>query len=212
MGDRPPKRRLHSNIKREWRSHRRRNTIQNVFQSVDTFETTDTSEEETSFHRDHESMADYYVNQCSSSCSVSSETEKEAESDFEHFGSNTNVNYDSHRDADEDDDIEDFINEIIDEDQNKSTPLYDGSPISVHDACVHLIQLSNSLNLNKKRLQILLEELRFFFPSECRLPKTVFTLFKLTDNDDHPQVSTRCVECSEILIKLDQKNVQMRVA
>ncbi|CAF3299674.1 unnamed protein product [Rotaria socialis] len=208
MGDRPPKRRLHSNVKREWRSHRRRNMIQNVFQSasiVDTFETTNTSEEETSFHRDHESMADYYVNQRSSSCSVSSETEKEEESDFEHFGSNTNVNYDSHRDADEDDDIEDFISKIINEDQNKSTPLYDGSPISVHEACVHLIQLSNSLNLNKNRLQILLKELRFFFPSECRLPKTVFTLFKLTDNDDHPQVSTHCVECSEILIKLDQK-------
>jgi len=27
-----------------------------------------------------------------------------------------------------------------------------------------------------------------FFPSDCRLPKTIFMLFKLTDNDDHAKV------------------------
>ncbi|CAF1137226.1 unnamed protein product [Rotaria sordida] len=204
MNDRAPKRRLHLNIKREWRSRRQRNKIQKVFQSVGALEATYTDEEEINLHQDEESVINNYVNQHSSSRYVSSERETEIESDFEDPIHGLNGNYDSQHGADEDIDTEYFTNQINNEDRNKTTPLYDGSPISVYDACVHLIRLTHLLNLNKNRLQMLLKELRIFFPSDCRLPKTVFMLFKLTDNNDRPQVSVRCVKCGEVLMKSDQ--------
>ncbi|CAF1526050.1 unnamed protein product [Rotaria sp. Silwood1] len=199
MSDTAPKRRLHSNVKREWRSRRQRNKIQ----KMGVLEATNT-DEEINLNQDEESVVNNYVNQHSSSRYVSSERETEIESDFEDPTHCFNGNYDSQHGADEDIDTEYFTNQINNEDRNKTTPLYDGSPISVYDACVHLIRLTHLLNLNKNRLQMLLKELRVFFPSDCRLPKTVFMLFKLTDNDDRPQVSVRCVNCGEVLMKSDQ--------
>lgn len=127
---------------------------------MDVFEKTNTDEEERNLYQDQEPMVHYYVNQHSSPHCVSSETG--TESDSEDLRNDFNENYDSHHGVDEDIDTDDFTNQISDEDRNKTTPLYDGSPISVHDACVHLIQLSHLLNLNKNRLQMLLKELLFF--------------------------------------------------
>ena len=63
------------------------------------------------------------------------------------------------------------------------TLLYHGSPISVRDAFNRLICLTNLLSLDKSKTFLLLKELRSVFPSDCRLPKTIFTLFRITNND-----------------------------
>ncbi|CAF4109249.1 unnamed protein product [Rotaria sordida] len=70
---------------------------------------------------------------------------------------------------------------------NVETSFYSGSPISVHDACDRLIRL-------------------IFFPSDCRLPKTIVTLFKMTNNNYHPEASIRCVECSQILTQSNKED------
>ena len=90
-----------------------------------------------------------------------------------------------------DTDIEDFIDQMSNENKNKRTPLYFGSPITTEDACIRVIRLANSLNLDKAKVQILLKELRAFFPPDCHLPKTTFMLFKMTDNDDCAKVCLR---------------------
>ena len=147
---------------------------------------TTTDEEEISLYQDQELVINSNMNEHSSPRCVSAETESDTES-----SNNINKKDDSSHDADEDIDIEEFINQVNTEDWNKRTPLYNGGPISIHDACVHIIRLSHLLNLNKNSLQILLKELRPFFPSDCRLPKTVFMLFKMTDNDGQPEVYLR---------------------
>ncbi|CAF4045092.1 unnamed protein product [Rotaria sordida] len=70
---------------------------------------------------------------------------------------------------------------------NVETSFYSGSPISVHDACDRLIRLN-------------------FFPSDCRLPKTIVTLFKMTNNNYHPEASIHCVECSQILTQSNEED------
>jgi len=114
---------------------------------VNVFETTNTDEKEINLYQDQEPVINYYVNQHSPPHYVSSKTK--TESDSEDPRNDFNGNYDSHHGADEGIDPEDFTNQISDEDRNKTTALYDGSPISVPDACVHLIRLSHLLNLNK---------------------------------------------------------------
>ncbi|CAF1213805.1 unnamed protein product [Rotaria sordida] len=89
---------------------------------------------------------------------------------------------------------------------NVETSFYSGSPISVHDACDRLIRLVNLLGLYKAKTSLLLKELRFFFPSDCRLPKTIVTLFKMTNNNYHPEASIRCVECSQILTQSNEED------
>jgi hypothetical protein len=84
--------------------------------------------------------------------------------------------------------IEDFMDQIDAESAIRTAPLYIGSPISVYDACQRLVRLTHLLNLDKKKTLVLLQELRNFFPADSRLPKTVFKLFKITNNDNLPQV------------------------
>jgi hypothetical protein len=84
--------------------------------------------------------------------------------------------------------IEDLIDQMEADNCNRKTPLYSGSPFSIYEACVRLINLTQSLNLDKSKTQNLLQEIRYFFPSDCRLPKTVFKLFKITNNINIPQV------------------------
>jgi hypothetical protein len=152
------------------------------------FETINTDEEEMNLYQDEEPMVNDNVNEHSTPHYVSSGTDSDSES----FENDFNGNYGDHHGTDEDIDTEYFINQISGEDQNKTTPLYTGSPISVHDdACMHLIRLSHLLNLNKNGMQMLLKEIRLFFPSDCRLPKTIMMLFKMTDNNDRPQVYLR---------------------
>ena len=74
------------------------------------------------------------------------------------------------------------------EDTNKTTPLYAGCPLSIHEACMHLIRLGYLLNLDKSGMQKLLKEILNFFPTDCRLPKTTFMLFRMTNNELRPQV------------------------
>ena len=125
--------------------------------------------------------------------SISSEIRTDSDSEF--IRNENENNHDDHSidDTDtsiEDTDtsIEDFINQMNEEDKNKTTPLYIGCPISVYEACMRLIRLGHSLNLDKKRIQRLLTEIRVFFPPDCVLPKTTFMLFKMTDNEYRPRV------------------------
>jgi hypothetical protein len=112
--------------------------------------------------------------------------------DSKSFQNEYNNYYDDHgiddTDTDTDTDIEDFINKMDEEDKNKTTPLYTGCPISLYEACTRLTRLGHLLNLDKNGMQRLLKEIRFFFPSDCLLPKTIFMLFKMTDNEFRPQV------------------------
>ncbi|CAF4388684.1 unnamed protein product, partial [Rotaria sordida] len=48
--------------------------------------------------------------------------------------------------------------------------------------------------------------LDFFFPSDCRLPKAIVTLFKMTNNNYHPEASIRYVECSQILTQSNEED------
>ncbi|CAF1368595.1 unnamed protein product [Rotaria sordida] len=82
--------------------------------------------------------------------------------------------------------IENLIDQIEADNFNRETPVYSGSLISIYEACVRLIDLTQSLNLDKSKAQNLLQEIRYFFPSDCRLPKTVFKLFKITNNINIP--------------------------
>ena len=143
---------------------------------MDVFET-NSDEEEINLHGVQEPVTDYYV---------SSETG--SNSDSEPVTNEYNVNYGDHCTDDNDTDVEDFINQINEEDTNKTTPLYAGCPLSVHEACMRLIRLGYLLNLDKSGMQKLLKEIRNFFPSDCRLPKTTFMLFRMTDNEHRPQV------------------------
>jgi hypothetical protein len=115
-------------------------------------------------------------------------TRTSTHSDSDSVKSEYNGNFGDHHFHEYDIDTENLVNQMNQKDKHKKTPLYYGSSISVYDACVRLIRLSQSLNLDKSKMQILLKELRFFLPLDCHLPKTVFMLFKMTDNDDCPQV------------------------
>ncbi|CAF4050536.1 unnamed protein product [Rotaria sordida] len=86
--------------------------------------------------------------------------------------------------------IENLIDQIEADNFNRETPVYSGSLISIYEACVRLIDLTQSLNLDKSKAQNLLQEIRYFFPSDCRLPKTV---------------SIHCVKCGAISIKSNEE-------
>ncbi len=83
--------------------------------------------------------------------------------------------------------IEDFIDHMDADNLNRKTLLYSDSPISIYDASVRLVRLTQSLNLDKTKTSTLLQEIRYFFLSDCRLPKTVFRLLKITNNDNIPE-------------------------
>ncbi|CAF2176242.1 unnamed protein product [Rotaria magnacalcarata] len=190
MSHRAPKRRLHVDIKRRWRSRKQENKINTFLDSAYHFDSTNTDEEEINLHVTQEPVIDY---------SISSEIRTDSDSEF--IRNENENNHDDHSIDDTDTSIEDFINQMNEEEKNKTTPLYIGCPISVYEACMRLIRLGHSLNLDKKGIQRLLTEIRVFSPSDCVLPKTTFMLFKMTDNEYRPQVSVRCVECGEVLLK-----------
>lgn len=73
------------------------------------------------------------------------------------------------------------------EDQNRTSPLaldigLKAQYLFTTHACVSFDYLK------KSGLQKLLKEVRPFLPSDCRLPKTIFTLFKITDNENRLKV------------------------
>ncbi len=121
---------------------------------MDVFETTSTNEE-VNFHDDQEPVINYHVQRHPPPHHISSqkETETDSDSDSESLRNELNRNYGGHHAADKDIDTEDFTNQINEEDQSRPTPLYGGSPMSVYAACMRLIRLSHSLNLNKNGLQ-----------------------------------------------------------
>jgi hypothetical protein len=85
--------------------------------------------------------------------------------------------------------LEDLIIQLESEDASKLTPFYSGGSMSVHEACVRLVRLAVSLKIDKHGMHKLLKQLRQFFPSDCRLPKTVCRLIKMTDGDNRVEVS-----------------------
>ncbi|CAF3581970.1 unnamed protein product, partial [Rotaria socialis] len=172
MSQRAPKRRLHVDIKRRWRSRKQENKINTFLDSAYHFDSTNTDEEEINLHVTQEPVIDY---------SISSEIRTDSDSEF--IRNENENNHDDDSIDDTDTSIEDFINQMNEEEKNKTTPLYIGCPISVYEACMRLIRLGHSLNLDKKGIQRLLTEIR------------------MTDNEYRPQVSVRCVECGEVLLK-----------
>ncbi|CAF5039562.1 unnamed protein product, partial [Rotaria sp. Silwood1] len=43
----------------------------------------------------------------------------------------------------------------------------------------------------------------------CPLSKTIFALFKMTNNDHRPEGFIRCMECGEILAQIHEENCSM---
>ena len=149
-------------------------------------ESTSTEEEETNSHDDKQTVVNSVSKDNLSTHSVSIDAGADSESEIPTSEFNNNFNNDE---IDEYDMlIEDFIDQLDADNNNRTTPLYSGSPISVHDACIRLIRLAHLLNLDKNKTSVLLKELRNFFPSDCLLPKTIFRLFQITNIDHRPQV------------------------
>ncbi|CAF5011492.1 unnamed protein product, partial [Rotaria magnacalcarata] len=194
-----PKRRLHLEYKRNWRRSILDKDLQQILSTSADIETTSIEEEVATHHffNDHISTSYDLTNSDTYNGSgglyeSNKYTDDESEESTEY--------------------IESFIDEINSNNNDVETPLYPGSAISIRDACDRLIHLVNLLGLDKAKTCLLLKELRSFFPLGCRLPRTIFTLFKMTNNDYRSEVSVRCVECGQVLVKYIIKCLTLRAS
>ena len=132
-------------------------------------------------------------NHSSSIHSFHVETDTNTNFETDNFNNEPTNDFEDNQFYEYDTDIENFFDQIDDENKNRATPLYRNSPISLYDVCVKLIGLASMLNLDKKKSSILLKELQQFFPDDSRLPKTIFMLLKITNNNQRPQVRLQCI-------------------
>ena len=107
----------------------------------------------------------------------------------ESFGPSPNDDHDNAEIGERHENLEDLIIQLESEDSSKLTLFYEGGSMSVHEACVRLVRLAVSLKIDKRGMHKLLKQLRQFFPSDCRLPKTVCRLIKMTGCDNRVEVS-----------------------
>ncbi|CAF3979660.1 unnamed protein product [Rotaria magnacalcarata] len=108
MSERAPKRCLHVDIKRRWRSRKQENKINTLLDSVYDFDSTHTDEEDTNLHVAQEPLIDY---------SISSETRTDSSSEC--IRNENENNYNDHYIDDTDTNIENFIHEMNEEDKTK---------------------------------------------------------------------------------------------
>ncbi|CAF1949944.1 unnamed protein product [Rotaria magnacalcarata] len=162
MSEKILRRRLHSKYKRNWRYE----TQNKALHEVDVLWTPSTEEEEegeeeTNLRDDQPTVVNSLFNDHLSVHSVSVDSDTDSESEILKNESNNNC---SDNEVDENDCyFEDFMDEMDMHNNNRTTPLYAASPISVHDACDRLIRLAHLLNLDKNKTSFLLKELRNFF-------------------------------------------------
>ncbi|CAF4124476.1 unnamed protein product [Rotaria sp. Silwood2] len=104
-------------------------------------------------------------------------------------------------DVDESSDNDDDENDIIIRDfislfdVNREQKLYSSCNLSIYSACMEIVKLCRTLNLNKLQMQHLLNGLRLLLPTENKLPRTVPSLLKIVDIDCSKQVSYYCRRC-----------------
>ncbi|CAF4490302.1 unnamed protein product, partial [Rotaria socialis] len=148
MSEKILRRRLHSKYKRNWRYETQNKALHEVLSMADVLETSSTEEEEeTNLHDDQPTVVNSLFNDHLSVYSVSVDSDTDSESEILKNESNINC---SDNEVDESDCyFEDFMDEMDMHNNNRTTPLYAGSPISVHDACVRLIRLAHSLSRQK---------------------------------------------------------------
>ncbi|CAF2922492.1 unnamed protein product [Rotaria sp. Silwood2] len=88
-------------------------------------------------------------------------------------------------DVDESSDNDDDENDIIIRDfislfdVNREQKLYSSCNLSIYSACMEIVKLCRTLNLNKLQMQHLLNGLRLLLPTENKLPRTVPSLLKI---------------------------------
>ncbi|CAF2143420.1 unnamed protein product [Rotaria magnacalcarata] len=174
-----PKRRLHLEYKRNWRRSILDKDLQQILSTSADIETTSIEEE--------------------------GEEEERTEKKVKSGGLYESNKYTDDESEESTEYIESFIDEINSNNNDVETPLYPGSAISIRDACDRLIHLVNLLGLDKAKTCLLLKELRSFFPLGCRLPRTIFTLVEMTNNDYRSEVSVRCVECGQVLVQSNEE-------
>jgi hypothetical protein len=79
----------------------------------------------------------------------------------------------------EDDDDDDFEELVRANDVNYQRKIYNGSFLSVRDACETIIKLSRRLNLDKSKTNILLQGIRSLLPNDNKLPRTIVGLMRI---------------------------------
>ncbi|CAF4310239.1 unnamed protein product, partial [Rotaria magnacalcarata] len=154
MSEKILRRRLHSKYKRNWRYETQNKALHEVLSMADVFETPSTEEEEeTNLRDDQPTLVNSFFNDHLSVHSVSVDSDTDSESEILKNESNNNC---SDNEVDENDCyFEDFMDEMEMHNNNRTNPLYAGSPISVHDACVRLIRkIYRQMPSNKNQCNI----------------------------------------------------------
>ncbi|CAF1508535.1 unnamed protein product [Adineta ricciae] len=204
MVNRTSKRQINLKYKRVSRSFAKINHFKQILTSISANIENSSGDEEKNF-RDYidQPVQDALSMNYSTFNGASPNTRKEsvAESHFDECSESD----EGHKLDEHEINIEDLIDEIDIDDFNRKTPLYSGSPVSAYEACVTLINLTQLLNLDKTKTQLLLKEIRSFFPVDCHLPKTIYKLFEITGNTNIPQVSLHCVNCGALLAKSNKE-------
>ncbi|CAM4821853.1 unnamed protein product [Rotaria magnacalcarata] len=149
MSEKILRRRLHSKYERNWRYE----TQNKALHEADVLETPSAEEEETNLRGDQPTVMNSFFNDHLSVHSVSVDSDTDSESEILKNESNNNC---SDNEVDENDCyFEDFMDEMEMHNNNRTNPLYAGSPISVHDACVRLIRkIYRQMPSNKNQCNI----------------------------------------------------------
>lgn len=93
---------------------------------------------------------------------------------------NKNIDDENDDDQNDYDDNDEFINDFINLfDINREQKLYLSCNLSVYNACMEIVRLCRTLNLNKLQMQHLLNGLHLLLPTENKLPRTVPGLLKI---------------------------------
>ena len=79
-------------------------------------------------------------------------------------------------------DLQEFLHSL---NNNHRKKLHSSTHLSVHDACVEIIKISQELNLNKLQINRLLRGIRSLLPIDNKLPRTISGLFKIVGKNLH---------------------------
>lgn len=106
----------------------------------------------------------------------------------EDYNTNDGVGNSTDDDNDYDDcdddvsDLEEFLHSL---NSNHSKKLHPSTHLSVHDACLEIVKISQELNLNKLQINRLLRGIRSLLPIDNKLPRTISGLFKIVGKNLH---------------------------
>lgn len=91
-------------------------------------------------------------------------------------------------------------------DPDDDTPLYRGSPVSLHKSALSLLRFCRTVNLNKRGVKHLLDALRGLLPMPNKLPRTLAGLLRQCGILPSRRVSYHCSQCMARLISASDPN------